>query len=159
MPYNSKETALAIAKYARLVAVLSQRGRPKALAPEQVEKAKEMRQQGKSLSEIAEELGVAKATVHKHLKEAEVVPSVRKMSTELTISERPVERETIVEPEMKGEAKISGVGGVAEGLRVSHEVVARTMGRPFPCGNRYFAHFSWSFHHVLRSEEWRCSRE
>jgi predicted DNA-binding protein YlxM (UPF0122 family) len=105
LPYNSKETALAIAKYARLVAVLSQRGRPPALTPEQVEKAKEMREYGESIGEIAEQLGVAKATVHKHLKEAEVVPSVRKMSTELTISERPVEQETIVGPEMKEAAK------------------------------------------------------
>jgi ParB-like chromosome segregation protein Spo0J len=131
LPYNSKQMALAIAKYARLVAVLGQKGRPEALAPEQLEKAKEMREQGKSLGKIAEELGVAKATVHKHLKEAEGSPSVQKISTESTISERPLEQETIAEPEIKEAPIVSGVRGVAGGLHVSHEVVARGLRAEF----------------------------
>jgi predicted transcriptional regulator len=118
LPYNSKQMALAIAKYARLVAVLGERGRPPALTPEQIEKAKEMREQGKSISEVAEKLGVAKATVHKHLKETKETPSVRKIFQTGIISERPL---------AEGATAVSGVKGVAESLKVGVGTAARSL--------------------------------
>jgi hypothetical protein len=124
LPYNSKQMALAIAKYARLVAVLSQRGRPEALTPEQVEKAKEMREQGKSFREIARTLGVDHKTVGRYLGE-KPIEAGEKMSTELTISPHPAEQTMATASEAAEAPKVSGVRGVAEGLHVSHEVVAR----------------------------------
>lgn len=124
LPYNSRERALAIARYAKLMAALGKRGRPRALTPEQAERAREMREQGKSLREIASELGVGKVTVKEYLEKAETrAPSaersmesgeeiVRKMSQSGTISPQGV---------------ASGVRGVGRALKVGKTTVARSL--------------------------------
>jgi ParB-like chromosome segregation protein Spo0J len=129
LPYNSRERALAIARYAKLMAALGRRGRPQALTPEQAERAREMREEGKSLREIASELGVGRETVREHLRKAEAQPPsaersaesgekiVRKMSQSGTISGRspqPV-------------AAVSGVRGAGEALKVGKTTVARSL--------------------------------
>jgi ParB-like chromosome segregation protein Spo0J len=64
---DSVEKALLIARYARLFWVPGKGGRPRALSSEKVEKAKEMRKQGKSFREIGFELGVGRSTVRCYL--------------------------------------------------------------------------------------------
>ena len=70
--YSQTDRMLAIAKYAKLMAALMERrGRPPALTQEQIEKATELRKQGKSFSEIGQELGVSGDTVRLYLKKYE----------------------------------------------------------------------------------------
>jgi len=74
LDYDSVERAKAIAEYYEIVKEIlgePKSGRPEALTPEQVEKAKQMREGGKSLSEIAGELGVGKVTVKRYLEKCE----------------------------------------------------------------------------------------
>jgi len=74
LDYDSVERAKAIAEYyeiAKQILGEPKPGRPEALTPEQVEKAKQLRGQGKSLSEVAEELGVGKETVRRYVEKYE----------------------------------------------------------------------------------------
>jgi len=64
-----KQKALAIAKYAKLAAILQMRtGRPILMTPEQIQWAKKLQSQGVGLRRIAEELGVSHKTVRQYLK-------------------------------------------------------------------------------------------
>jgi ParB-like chromosome segregation protein Spo0J len=74
LDYDSVERAKAIAEYCEIVKEIlgePKLGRPEALTPEQVDQARELRDQGKSLKEIAELLKVDEVTVWRHLKKAE----------------------------------------------------------------------------------------
>lgn len=146
LPYNSKETALAIAKYAKLAAILGLRGRPPALTPEQLEKAKELREKGWTYTAIAEELGVHKDTVRFHLSKPEVgiievkpsgVASLEsqgeKMSQIETIfrqqsyeTRQPQEAPT-AKPVAEPVKVFKGLREVAEALKVSKDTVHRSL--------------------------------
>ncbi|MEM2188833.1 MAG: ParB/RepB/Spo0J family partition protein [Thermofilaceae archaeon] len=70
--YSSLEKAKAIARYCEIVRQIlgePRPGRPETLTPEQAEKAKQLREQGKSLREIAGELGVSHVTVQKAIEQ------------------------------------------------------------------------------------------
>jgi ParB family chromosome partitioning protein len=79
LDYNSVERAKALALYYEIVKDIlgeSRPGRPEALAPEQVEKARQLREQGKSLREIAREFDVDRETVKRHLEKRKAVAQV-----------------------------------------------------------------------------------
>jgi ParB-like chromosome segregation protein Spo0J len=74
LDYNSVERAKALALYYEIVKDIlgeSRPGRPEALTPEQVEKAKQLREQGKSLSDIAEQFSVSRETIRQYLEKHE----------------------------------------------------------------------------------------
>jgi predicted transcriptional regulator len=74
LDYDSVERAKALALYYEIVKEIlgePKPGRPEALTPEQVERAKQLREQGKSLSEIAGEFGVSRETVRQYLEKRE----------------------------------------------------------------------------------------
>jgi transposase len=74
LDYNSVERARALALYYEIVKDIlgeSRPGRPEALTPEQVEKAKQLREQGKSLSDIAEQFSVSRETIRQYLEKHE----------------------------------------------------------------------------------------
>ncbi len=54
-----------------MAALVERRGRPQALTQEQVQRAMELRKQGKSFDEIGQELGVSGETVRLYLKKYE----------------------------------------------------------------------------------------
>ena len=91
LPYGSKEKALAIAKYAKLAAILQLRtGKPILMTAEKIQRAKELRSQGIGLRKIARELGVSHETVRQYLKVHEGAPEagvVREKTTVKQVSE------------------------------------------------------------------------
>jgi len=86
-------------------------GRPKVLTEPELEIAKKLRSEGKSLREIAEELGVSKDTVSRMLKEQDEEESVSKLSQNLEVcrstrgTEEQVQQEQRV-PEEGSEQKV-----------------------------------------------------
>ncbi|MEM1792641.1 MAG: ParB/RepB/Spo0J family partition protein [Thermofilaceae archaeon] len=136
--YDSLERAKAIARYYEIVKELlgePEPGRPEALTPEQVEKAKQLRAQGKSLSEIAGELKVGAETVRRYLKEAETTvrasqaESAEKIVPKLIHSESILGRESASVPEKKPELEVlperPATRAVAEELGISQPTVVR----------------------------------
>jgi len=136
LDYDSVERAKAIAEYYEIVKEIlgePKSGRPEALTPEQVEKAKQLREEGKSLSEIAGELGVGKVTVKRYLEKCEsavqtssesgekIVPKLLMPSTVLSghgpAPERKLESELLPEK--------PALRSVAEELGVDHTTVAK----------------------------------
>jgi ParB-like chromosome segregation protein Spo0J len=113
--YSSTERHLALARLAKIKAAISKPGRPQALAPEQIEKAKQLREQGKSISEIAGEFGVGKATVKRYLEKhgptvqlpsesgEKIVPKRFQLGTVSSAGQQPVKG-------IKAAAKVKGVG-------------------------------------------------
>jgi len=142
LPYGSKEKALAIAKYARLAAILQGRtGRPILMTPEQIQRAKELRNQGISLRKIARELGVSHETVRQYLKVHEGVPEagvaretttvkkVTKFSHLLDTGQIMGEQTPKVGEAQPAEEKkpyLPGERGVARALAISQETVSRS---------------------------------
>jgi len=142
LPYGSKEKALAIAKYARLAAILQGRtGRPILMTPEQIQRAKELRSQGISLRKIARELGVSHETVRQYLKvhggapeagvvrETTTVKQVAKFSHLLDTGQTVEEQIPKVGEAQPVEKKpyLPGERGVARALAISHETVSRSL--------------------------------
>jgi hypothetical protein len=142
LPYGSKEKALAIAKYARLAAILQGRtGRPILMTPEQIQRAKELRSQGISLRKIARELGVSHETVRQYLKVHEGAPEAgvaRETTTVKKVAEfgelfdrgqTMKEQMPKVEEAQPLETKpcLLGVTGVASTLAISHDTVSRSL--------------------------------
>jgi ParB-like chromosome segregation protein Spo0J len=143
LPYGSKEKALAIAKYARLAAILQGRtGRPILMTPEQIQRAKELRSQGIGLRKIARELGVSHETVRQYLKVHEAAPEtgIAKENTRQIMSEfghylTPIARQT-AEGQISEAGKaqpaevkpyLSGLRGVASAFAISPDTVSRSL--------------------------------
>jgi transcriptional regulator with XRE-family HTH domain len=156
LPYGSKEKALAIAKYAKLAAILQGRtGRPILMTPEQIQRAKELQSKGIGLRKIARELGVSHETVRQYLKVHEAAPEagvarettsvkqVAKFSHPLDTGQTMGEQIPEVGEAQPVEKKPHPLGerGVARALAISHETVSRSLevekviGR-YPCLDR-----------------------
>lgn len=138
--YDSVEKAKAIARYYEIVKELlgePEPGRPEALTPEQVEKAKQLRAQGKSLSEIAGELGTGKVTVKRYLEKSETAvqaspaESAEKIVPKLVHVAPILERGSASVPEKKPELEVlperPATRAVAEELGVDHSTVVRAV--------------------------------
>ncbi|MEM2592372.1 MAG: ParB/RepB/Spo0J family partition protein [Thermofilaceae archaeon] len=136
--YDSLERAKAIARYYEIVKQIlgePKPGRPEALTPEQVEKAKQLRAQGKSLSEIAGELKVGAETVRRHLREAETAvqassaESAEKIVPKLVHVAPVLGQESASVPEKKPELEVlperSATRAVAEELDIDHATIVR----------------------------------
>jgi ParB-like chromosome segregation protein Spo0J/NADH:ubiquinone oxidoreductase subunit E len=129
LDYDSVERAKALALYYEIVKEIlgePKPGRPEALTPEQVERAKQLREQGKSLSEIAGEFGVSRETVRQYLEKRETAIQAppaesgekirNKLEQNVPISGQKTSGFTLEEPSTRA---------VAEELGVSHAMVVR----------------------------------
>lgn len=123
--YTSTEKHLALARLAKILAVLKkpEPGRPEALTPEQVKKAKQLRAQGKSLSEIAEELGVGKVTVKRYLEKPETAIQAPPAESAEKIVPKTVPKWNSFETAMP----VKGVRIVAEAKEVGLATVSRAL--------------------------------
>jgi ParB-like chromosome segregation protein Spo0J len=114
--YSSTERHLALARLAKIKAAISKPGRPVALTPEQVERAKRLRQQGKSFSEIAEEFGVNRETVRQYLEKYETAVQASSAESGEKIRNKRFQLGTVSSAEqqpvkgIKAAAKVKGVG-------------------------------------------------
>lgn len=123
--YDSVEKAKAIARYYEIVKQIlgePKPGRPEALTPEQVEKAKQLREQGKSLREIADEFGVSHMAVQRAT-EQPVTKSIHDES--ISLQESPSVSEKISETGILPEG--SATRAVAEEFGVSQPTVVRAV--------------------------------
>ena len=118
---TSKERSLARAEYARIIAILRRGGRPSALTSEQIEEARHLKKQGKSLREIAGKLNVSHMTVQRNLKKDEC--AVTKMVHDAPIMLQQKSKS----PADSQEGRISGTRGVASTLGLSHSTIVRDL--------------------------------
>jgi len=141
LPYGSKEKALAIAKYAKLAAILQLRtGKPILMTPEKIQRAKELRSQGIGLRKIARELGVSHETVRQYLKVQEGAPEAG-VARETTTVKQVAKFSHLLDTGQTTEEQIPKAGeaqpieerpyllgerGVAGALAISHETVSRS---------------------------------
>jgi len=157
VPYGSKEKALAIAKYAKLAAVLqTHTGKPILMTPEQIQRAKELQSQGVGLRKIAEELGVSHETVRQYLKaygDASEADIAREKERQLMSRSRklltPILKQAVEEQISKAEETqplgvvlhAPSAMGVANALKLSHRTVYKSLDvdeavERHPCLNR-----------------------
>jgi len=131
LDYDSVERAKAIAEYCEIVKEIlgePKLGRPEALTPEQVEKAKLLREQGKSFSEIAEEFGVNRETVRQYLEKYETAVQASSAESGEKIRNKLMKISSISSQVHAEEKPLPGkptTRAIAEELRVDQATVVR----------------------------------
>jgi len=129
LDYDSVERAKAIAEYYEIVKEIlgePKPGRPEALTPEQVDQARKLRDQGKSLREIAELLKVDEVTVWRHLKKAEKAVQAIAETIAKPITALSVLQEKTPEEELSGKLpERAATRAVAEELGFSQPAIVK----------------------------------